>query len=96
MFTITWIAIPALTLLIGFKIYISVRFYQLYRNGILPVGGRISLAKLSRARAYAKTDEARALITRYLRWYVLYLLVFYAALAIVIARIFRSSIPMLK
>lgn len=96
MITTTWISIPALILAIGFRTYTSVRFYQPYRNGIIPIGGRISLAKLSRARAYAKTGQAKALLTRYRRWYVLYLALFYAAIAIFLAGAFKSSTPILK
>lgn len=91
-----WISIPILLLAIAFRIYSSVRFYQLYRNGVIPVGGRISLAKLSRAKRYARTDEAKVQIRQYRRWYVLYLIFLYSAFAIFFVRVFRSAAPMLK
>jgi hypothetical protein len=78
--TMNWVIFSIFALVMGFNFYCSVKFLHLYRRRVVIEGGRISLAKLRRSLDLAKNDTDRKEITRFRRWYILYLVCFYLAL----------------
>lgn len=86
-----WIIISIFIIAGVANIIISIRFSNLYREGVIPGSGRISLSKLNRALKNAKNEADRKEIMQYRRWHILYLICFYVALAGIIISIFESA-----
>jgi len=86
-----WIVVTIFVIAAGFNVFCSLRFYNLYRLGVIPEGGRISLAKFNRALKQAKNETDRKKILQNRRWYILYLIWFYIALAGIIVSLFKST-----
>jgi hypothetical protein len=67
------------TLVFVFNAYCALKCYNLYRSGVVIVGGRISLSKLRRSLEAAKDETAQREIRRFRRLYMVYLICFYGA-----------------